>query len=116
MASEDDDKALHMIVTKKEEEALGGVAGPVRGLQQRVESSTSDVSEQGMRGCRTRARGRITTQNLPPDHHLLKNSAVSRKRLVSSRDAGGRTAADDAELTHTEDFVGQSAASGKRPV
>jgi hypothetical protein len=25
-----------------------------------------------MRGCGTRARGRITTRNLPPDHHLLK--------------------------------------------
>ena len=31
------------------------------------------------------------------------------------RDAGERTAADDTELNHTEDFVGQSAASGKRP-
>merc|ERR1712086_1053504 len=72
--------------------------------------------QQGMRGCGTRARGQITTRNLPPDHHLLKNSTASGKRLVSSRDAGGRTVADDAELTHTEDFVGQSAASGKRPV
>ena len=56
------------------------------------------------------------TRNFPPDHLLPKKFYGVGKGLVSLRDAGERMAADDTILTHTDDFVGQSAASGKRPV
>ena len=76
MASEDDDKARHMIVAKEEEGALGGVAGPVRGLEQRVESSTSDVGatrDERVRdaGARTNNDAELTSRP-PPAKEILR--------------------------------------------
>ena len=76
MASEDDDKARHMIVAKEEEEALGGVAGPVRGLEQRLESSTSDVGatrDERLRdaGARTNNDAELTSRP-PPAKEILR--------------------------------------------